>query len=123
MGVRLTIENKHGDIVYYGTKLYGYVNCESSELKSLVYLSKIPGIFRDDIDFEMFPDVCEFKDPIELKNKEMKQFLIFYAEDLKRYTGEKDFLNLPEIKSIFKTKKAHYIVSWGNLLKNKKGQL
>ena len=101
MGVRLTITNENNEILYYGSKLYGYAeNLEESA--SLRYLWDVQGDFiRADLDiaeFEEFVDVmdiawCVFR-LCKLSVEQLTEFLRLYDEDLKKwqrdYTISKD---------------------------------
>ena len=79
MGYRLAISEL--EQVYYGTKLFGYVDDETN-LKSFKYLKDIDVIKGDEIwDYG-------FDNPIVLSIKEFKDFRKLYAEDLEENNGK-----------------------------------
>ena len=130
MGYRIQIEkvtiNENWDKeiknVYYGTKLYGYV--ENKELISFMYLVSI-GKCPEDYYFDYNSSI-----EIPLNKKELTIFLTLYSMDLDNsklgyYKDKKKgwFLETPEIKEELlkelpdgKLPKGYYdtyIISWG----------
>ncbi len=112
MGVRLTISDETHKILFYGSKLYGYVeNLEES--KSLRYLWDIQGDFiredRDIEDFEEFVTVMGISWSLDslckLSVEQLSEFLRLYDEDLKKwhmdYTISKDIHIPKEVKYVW----------------------
>lgn len=90
MGVRLTILDEEDNILFYGSKLYGYEDLENS--KSAKYLWDIKSEFlineRNFKDFDDFASCMEIEgcDKVcKLSIAELKEFLRLYDEDLKMY--------------------------------------
>lgn len=117
MGVRLLIELKRTNkALFYGTKLYGYgVDIHPLEYKGIKYLYDNGYIDKAEIDW--FVDVIQFM-TINIDGKHLKEFLIEYDKDLKKFevygTTEKDFLKAKEIKKILKdSDDKKYCISWG----------
>lgn len=87
MGTRLTIFDEQDNILFYGSKLVGYVDSES--LSCLKYLWKIRSEhFKEDgyDDFKDFAEHLEVAPCIEkvckLSISELKEFLRLYDDDL-----------------------------------------
>ena len=94
---------------FYGTKLYGYV--DNKKLLSYNYLVQIGKLEGD----ECF--CYGASNDIELNYEEFKIFCTLYDNDLFNYFviynwSPNDFLELPEIKKLFKMKLDKYYISW-----------
>ena len=89
MGVRLTILNEEDDILYYGSKLYGYVD-DLEESKSLKYLWDIKSEYlikehdyKDFEDFALSMNAYTYCDKLcKITIPQLKEFLKLYDEDL-----------------------------------------
>lgn len=89
MGIRLTIKSKTDEMLYYGSKLYGYVG-DLTGLKSLRYLWEIKGDFlTKERGYENFEEFAELMDVVtacdnlcELTISQLTEFLRLYDEDL-----------------------------------------
>lgn len=108
MGYRLEIRKIENKSLFYGTKLFGYVQ-DPEELKSIKYLIKKEFI-EDPYIFDYDGEV-----PICMKIKDFRTFAKLYDEDLKEYNNaDYCFLEDAEIKAILELKDTDEIVlSWG----------
>lgn len=117
MGISLTIRNKKNELIYYGTKLYGYcIKTKTSKLESAQYLAK--NKILDESDFFYITICPECVEPKKINGKQLKKFLHLYAKDLDKKltcyntTGD-EFLNKLEIKNILNgSGNKIYYISW-----------
>lgn len=95
MGVRLTILDEKDNMLFYGSKLYGYVdNLEQS--KSLKYLWDIHSEFlikergyEDYEDFVICMEIVHWTEKVvKLSIPQLKEYLRLYDEDLKKWGRE-----------------------------------
>ena len=85
-GSRLTIYDETGELIYYGDKLYGYVeNLRKS--KGLRFLWVSAGVCEDE-DFDTFEEFADFIDYMpstgkicKLSIEQLSEFLLLYDED------------------------------------------
>lgn len=119
MGYRLAISNKDKDIIFYGTKYYGYLGDFACEMikegsKSCAYLLRRKIIDNDEI-FE-YCNTRHYK----LTKIQLLHFLNYYIDDLLRYGYEEDddennYINI--LKSLYneikKDKDEYFYISWG----------
>jgi hypothetical protein len=95
MGVRLTILDENDNILYYGSKLYGYVDSleQSKSLKYLwdnhsEFLIKERG-FEDYEDFVLSMEIVYWTEKtVKLSIPQLKEYLKLYDEDLKTWGRE-----------------------------------
>ena len=106
MGIRIDITGAESQINYYGQKLYGYVDKETSEkLTSLNYLVDI-GKYMNLVDkLDILSHDCD----TQITANEFKKFCELYADDLEKYYpyGEYKkewFLENEDIKKLLETK-------------------
>lgn len=104
MGVYLTLLDENDKIIYFGTKLYGYVD-EIERARGLRYLwdlnpDGLRGDFRDiDEFFEVFECVNYHPKFCRVSREELREFLKLYDEDLKawgRGDGISDSVAVPD---------------------------
>ena len=118
MGIRLTILDEKGKMLYYGSKLYGYVG-DLEQSKSLKYLWDTCSEFlineRGYEDFEDFAICMEIvnwsEKVVKLSIPQLKEFLKFYDEELKKW-GREYTISEEAAKSI--PKDVEYVwLEWG----------
>ena len=86
MGTRLTIEDNDGNILFYGTKLYGYTDisyCKSTEYLWRVCYEELSKNFDDIEDFsEYFEHTWSTERMCKMTTKQLMGFIKAYDEDL-----------------------------------------
>lgn len=109
MGYRLEISEPKS--IFYGTKLYGYVDLE--ECESIKWLLDKKFITEEDVLFDHWN--CGGLMPIVMVVEEFKEFIVLYDKDCQRLRDYKDsILNDEMIKNILLKNDFEMIVlSWG----------
>ena len=106
MGIRIDITGVESGINYYGQKLYGYVDKETTEkLTSLKYLIET-GKYMN-LAFDLADPLCHNCDT-QITAEEFKKFCELYADDLEKYYPYGDykkewFLENEDIKKLLET--------------------
>ena len=131
MGYRLTItdkpwtydseKNDDYKLLYYGTKLYGYIDndydCPEKELKSYKYLLEIGAISKEEDE-----DICYFGYGFEHQNyhvtkEQFEKFIEYYMQDMEDNFYDKTWFNgLKEFKEEIKPALEYdgdKYISWG----------
>ena len=117
MGVRLTILDEQDNILFYGSKLFGY---EASEtLTSLKYLWDIKSDYlikdrgyEDFDDFAISIEAYTYCDKLcKLSIPELKEFIKLYDEDLIRH--DRDYSIAEEVEKAIPTNVEYVWLEWG----------
>lgn len=90
MGIRMTVYDEEKNIIFYGSKLFGYVDFH--ELESLRYLW---GLVLDDHTHELYRNFEDFGDSFyyscgstvfgPISHEDFYKFIVLYNKDLKKY--------------------------------------
>lgn len=91
MGVRLTITDESGNDIFYGTKLFGYVEGLTNS-QSFMFLWSLECVKKTYSDFDDFLSkmeyVCEYQKIGALTRPQLEEFLKLYNFDLQKYKRE-----------------------------------
>lgn len=117
MGTRLTIKDEQDNILYYGSKLVGYVDAE--ELSCIKYLWDIRKNFlikEFEVDsFADFADVFSWAHWVnkvcKLSISELKEFLKRYDEDL--CVHEREYYIAEEVEKSIPADVKYVWIEWG----------
>lgn len=116
MGYRLYIQkyNKEGTCLFYGTKLYGYI--DHDDFLSFIYLVSIGKLEKDSTFYD-----CDYN-TLFLNKKELTIFLNLYLQDLKKSDYYKAGESEKQFEKIIKEEtlsdiyddnmEDNYIISW-----------
>lgn len=116
MGTRLTILDEQDNILYYGSKLVGYV--ESESLSCLRYLWDIRSDYLNEHgydSFKHFAGFLEYAPCIEkvckLSIPELKEFLRLYDDDLAIH--EREYAIAEEVEKAIPADVEYVWIEWG----------
>lgn len=94
MGMRLTILDNNDNMLYYGTKLYGYESRPLVSMRWLYYNKVCTSDDFDPIGFTCYQDFVDYFDYmtsipkfVELSYSEATTFIDLYIKDFKKCTG------------------------------------